>query len=196
MADLAALCCAFDSDPSHIVGFLRWLADEHGLRPAPAVLDAGCGPGRLIAPLATLGWCVAAMEPEPSFRARAEARADEVGARVLAGGWNELDGEAEYDLVVGINGSFSYLSTPGERLDAFRRAFHALRPGGVLFIDVPNFFWTLTNYRTPEPFHSTLDGRAVTLTRTPEIDVHAATFTTLEEYAVEGERWRERRPRA
>jgi SAM-dependent methyltransferase len=51
MPDLAELYIASDSDPAHIVEFLRALAAAYELPQPLHVLDAGCGPGRLLAPL-------------------------------------------------------------------------------------------------------------------------------------------------
>jgi SAM-dependent methyltransferase len=184
--DVAALYDAFDGDPGKIVEFLRALASEHGLGSEPAVLDVGCGVGRLIPPLAGLGWKVTAMEPHPGFRAWARRVAGEHGAVVVPGGFGDVDAEEAFDLVMGINSAFAHVLTPAERLDAFRRAFRALRPGGVLLLDLPNFLWILKNYRAPEPMRATWAGRPVTLTHTHEIDVHAGTFTTDQAYTPDG----------
>lgn len=50
--DPAFLYRLFDSDPRPIVDFLSWLRVRYGIRDAPTVLDAGCGPGRLLFRLA------------------------------------------------------------------------------------------------------------------------------------------------
>src|SRR5688500_17450059 len=113
--DPAALYEAFDSPPDAIVGFLKWLAARHRLPAAPRVLDVGCGPGRLLEPLAALGWCVAACEPDPSFHAHALARGRDLGIPVEQAGFAEIAHANEFDLVLGINGSFAHVAPGAER---------------------------------------------------------------------------------
>lgn len=178
---------AFDSDPQPIVDFLRWVAESHRYPDAPRVLDVGCGVGRLLAPLADLGWRVTAMEPDPSYRALAEATGRPLpGVDVVVGGFNDIEADRVFDLVVGINGAFAYLLDPDDRLDALARCHDALKPGGVLLLDLPNLLWILRNYRTPPEQVRQIGAMTVVLTRRHEIDYQAATFTTKEEYRAAG----------
>jgi SAM-dependent methyltransferase len=183
MPDLAELYTASDSDPAQIVEFLRELASAYGLPQPLHVLDAGCGPGRLLAPLDRLRWQVTGMEPHPDFVASARAVAESSRrVSVLQGGFLDIGQTDEFDLVVAVNSSFAHLLTPAERAEALRRIRHALRPGGVVFLDLPNFLWILKNHRPPQPYTFQAHGEAVTLHRGQEIDFHAATFTTTDEY--------------
>ncbi len=75
MRNLADLYVASDSDGAHIVEFLRALASAYELPQPLHVLDVGCGPGRLLAPLDRLRWQVTGMEPHPDFVAFARAAA-------------------------------------------------------------------------------------------------------------------------
>lgn len=178
---------AFDSDPQPVVDFLRWIAESHGHPETPRLLDVGCGVGRLFAPLAELGWRVRAMEPDPSYRALAEATGRPLaGVDVVAGGFNDIEANRVFDLVAGINGAFAHLLHPDERLDALARCFDALRPGGVLVLDLPNLLWILRNYRTPPEQVRQIGTTTVVRTRRHEIDYQAATFTTKEEYRAVG----------
>ncbi|HEX5726581.1 MAG TPA: class I SAM-dependent methyltransferase [Longimicrobiaceae bacterium] len=185
MLDLTAeLYDAFDTDPAPVAGFLQWLAAAHRLPQAPRVLDVGCGTGRLLGPLAALGWRVTGMEPDPRYRARAAQAGERAGAAVLAGGFNDVEGEGAFDLVVAVNSSFAHLLSAEERADALRRVHRALAPGGVLFLDLPNFLWILRNYRPPEEQVRTAGLREFRLQRQHDIDFHAATFTTHEHFTV------------
>ncbi len=77
----------------------------------------------------------------------------------------------------------SHICFPGRNeLRLFSAYFQALRPGGALFIEVPNFLWILKNYRSPDELRSPVPGGEVVLKREHEIDFHAATFTTIEGY--------------
>ena len=58
----------------------------------------------------------------------------------------------------------------------------ALRPRGVVLIDVPNFLWILRNYRPPAPARADAPGGEVLLRREHVLDFHAAVFTTIEHY--------------
>ena len=183
MPSLAQLYIASDSDPAHIVEFLRELASAYELPQPLHVLDAGCGPGRLLAPLDRLRWQVTGMEPNPEFVSSARAVAQSSRrVSVLQGGFLDIGQFGEFDLVVAVNSSFAHLLTPAERAEALRRIHRALNPGGVVFLDLPNFLWILKNHRPPQPYTFQAHGETVTLHRSQKIDFHAATFTTTDEY--------------
>ena len=166
-----------------VASFLAWLAQRHRLGPQLSVLDVGCGPGRMFEAFQRAGWSVTAMEPHPDFHEAATQAALAAGCTPpRRAGFTDLEARSEFDLITAINDSFSHLLTAGQRGQALGRAFAALRPAGVLFLDVPNFLWILKNYRTPPEFRSSVPGGEVILTREHEIDFHRATFTTLENY--------------
>ena len=183
--DPAAMYEAFDSPADAIVEFLAWLAARHRLPAAPRVLDVGCGPGRLLEPLAALGWSVAACEPEPSFHARAQARGRELRIPVAQAGFGDIAHTDEFDLVLGINGSFAHVGAGAERVDALRRCAAALRPGGLLCLDLPNLLRILFEYAGPLARISEVDGTPVRLERRHAVDYERGLFLTHEEYWVE-----------
>jgi SAM-dependent methyltransferase len=175
MPSLSELYSASDSDPAPVVGFLQALAASYGLSQPLHV------PGRLLIPLERLRWQVTGMEPNPEFIASARATAGSSRrVTVRPGGFLDIDQHESFELVVAINSSFAHLLHPGERADALRRIYNALRPGAVVCLDVPNFLWILKNYRATEPFTFSIHGQSVTLERRHEIDVHRATFTTVD----------------
>jgi SAM-dependent methyltransferase len=190
--DHAALYEAIDTDARPVVEFLEWIVDHYGIRTPPRVLDVGCGPGRLLAPLTTLGWEVVGLEPDPSYRARAEEAGRSVGATVHAGGFAEIEGEEEFDLILGMNSSFAHVLGPSERAEGLRRCRHALRQDGLLILDLPNFLRILHEYQEPKDQEVELTDRKITLGRRHSVDYGAATFTTHETYVVEesdGREW-------
>ena len=183
LPSLADLYSAFDSDPAPIASFLRELAIGFDLPQPLDVLDVGCGPGRLFSPLRQLQWAVTGMEPDPDFLAAAKAAAQSSRrAGVRQGGFLEVDQEIAFDLVIGVNSSFAHLLTPDDRDEALLRIHRALRPGGVVFLDLPDFLWILRHYREPEPHTAAVHGLEVTLYRRHEMDYDAATLTTTDTY--------------
>jgi SAM-dependent methyltransferase len=190
--DLADLYDAYDTDGQSVVEFLEWIVARYGIRVPPRILDVGCGPGRLLGPLASLGWEVVGLEPDPSYRARATRIAESLGATVIAGGFADIEGEEAFDLILGMNGSFAHLLTPDERAEGLARCRRALRKGGALILDLPNLLRILHEYQVPKDRQVSSSDARITLSRHHSVDYEAATFTTHETYAVEesnGRRW-------
>ncbi len=180
-------------DVGQIVYFLRWLVGAYGLSEPPEVLDIGCGTGRLLRPLANLGWSVVGMEPDPGYLSRAMDVARPLQrVEVRDGGFADLDAEESFDLIAAVNDPFQYVLTVEERAVALVRCFHALRPGGVLFLDLANFPWILKHYRTPSPAEVSLGSWRVRRVPRHEIDFHDAVWTHIDEFTVTKEGGTER----
>jgi SAM-dependent methyltransferase len=164
----------YDGDPSPIVDFiLRWVG-EGPIR----ILEVGCGPGRLLPPLKALGWDVVAMDPNSSF-SRAAA---ETGAEVRTAGFCDIEDVDEFEVIISVNDPLQYLLSLDERADAISRLHRALRPDGLLLLDVSNFFWILKNYRSPRDIRIEYQGIEIKCTTRYEIDFHNAIWTHIDNY--------------
>lgn len=167
------LYALYESNPAPIAEFLQYLRQSYSLPDTPRCLDMGCGPGRLLAPLSSLGWEVTGYEPDPDYAAAAQRVADRTpGTTVELGGFQALAESSRYDLIAAVNGPFSYLLDPEMRRDAIERCAAALRPGGVLFLELANFWWILKNYRTPPDLELDVHGTAVTRSASHDFDYH------------------------
>jgi SAM-dependent methyltransferase len=186
--DEAALYDAFDSAPDAIVAFLRHMAHGAGLGASVRVLDMGCGPGRLLPALAGIGWSVHGVEPDPAYREFARRRVLHAPhIAVTDGSFQTLELKVPFDLVIAINSVFNHLLGPVERADALSRSYRAIHPGGLLILDLANFPWILDHYVAPQPHTAELDGKVVSLIHRHEIDRVEHTFTTHQEYTLDGD---------
>jgi SAM-dependent methyltransferase len=174
------------ADPTPVVEFLRWLFGRYGLSGRLSVLDVGCGTGRLLVPLAELGWDVVGLEPRADYLARAQHAISRMPERIelQQGGFLDLADEARFDAVFAISDPFWYLLSEDERLEALRRIRDALKPGGIVFLDGPNFLWILKHYRSPEPATVSLAGLEVHRERSHAIDFHAAVWTHADKFTI------------
>ncbi len=140
-----------------VVDFLERVAPD-----AHDVLDVGCGTGRLMPGLSErFPGRVEGLEPDVDYAEAARAR----GGVVRGVGLEALDDVARWDLLVLANGPIVYLTDAATRARALQRAWAALRPGGVLVVDAPNFLRFLRFYQAPAPQTATVCG--VTCQRTP-----------------------------
>ena len=175
---------AFGSEGApRVAAFLEWLASSHGFGSSVDVLDVGCGTGRMFPAFRDLGWEVTAMEPDIDFCEAAAEAASAAGYKPpLRGGFLEIEAREAFDLVTAINDPFSHMLTGHEKAEALSRIFGALRPRGVVVLDIPNFLWILKNYSARDPMRASVPGGEVHLRREHVIDYHAAVFETIEHY--------------
>jgi SAM-dependent methyltransferase len=139
-----------------------------------AVLEVGCGTGRLTLPLARAGHEVTGIDLSPAMLARARAKLAEEPADVRArvtllemdARRMELPGSPAFDLVVVPFRVMQHLIAIEDQLDVLTRVRECLRPGGRLVFDVFNPSYPLmTRDRSAEvedtPELALPDGRAL-----------------------------------
>jgi SAM-dependent methyltransferase len=178
----------FDSDPAPITAFLQWLATSYHLPNDLKVLDIGCGPGRMLREFAALGWETVGLEPDADFysSARLLTRANPA-IRVRKGGFFDLEEENAFDLITAINDPFHYLLDVAERVEALERLYKALRPGGVLFLEMTNFLVKLREYEDRTTEIRMIDGRRVIHHMRHDVDSAASQWLHYDEYLIEGQ---------
>ncbi len=184
----AALYQRFDRDAEPITNFMIWLAEAYHLPRQLSVLDVGCGTGRMIEAYAKHGWHVTGMEPDPDFFKYIQPLAKRYNTvRLLEGGFDEIHQQNAFGLITAINDPFAYLLEIPQRIDALKRMYAALRPGGVMFIEIKNFLYKLLYH---EPFSEELaqvGDQHVAHMMQHEVDFHHARWIHRDEYIVEGD---------
>ena len=97
-----------------------------------SMLEIGCGRGDLLLGAREEGWVVRGIEMTSAFADEAEARGIPVERSPVESA--VLLAEQTFDVIL-FPGVLEHLYRP---LDVLRRARAALRPGGLVFVDVPN----------------------------------------------------------
>lgn len=177
----------FDDDPAPIVDFMNWLRASYSLAASLHILDIGSGPGRLLDEYARLGWRVTGLEPDADFvvEAKKVARKFE-NVMVRQGGFADIDEVETYDIIAAVNDPFIYLLEVEERVDALQRMYKALRPGGVMFLEMRNFLWKLWDYKDKVEETSVVDGKVVQHIMNHKLDFHNAVWILEDEYMIDG----------
>ena len=176
----------YGAGPPVQVPFIARIARSFDLAGELRVLDIGCGTGRLLAPLAALGWHVVGMDPQVENLAEARQIAVLAAGRIeiVLGGFAELDDIEAFDIVVAVGDPWWYLLMRKARADALYRIHRALRPGGAVVLDGPNFEWILDHYRAPEPSEALVDGTLVHKIPVHHIDRLGGTWSQTDTFRV------------
>jgi SAM-dependent methyltransferase len=141
MSQFDAFARYYDADFGAVeddIPFYRELARRSG----GPILELMCGSGRLLAPLARTGYRLAGVDVSPALLARARARLAEDG---LLAQVELLEGDVRHGVpagpfalaIVGLN-SFMHLATTDDQLAALGHIHGALRPDGLLALDLFN----------------------------------------------------------
>lgn len=119
------------------------------LEPGMEVLDLACGTGRIANRLASRGCRVTGLDATSLFldRARNDAAGHGMTVEYVHGDMRELPWTNRFDRVVNWFTSFGYFDDEGNRrvLDEVARA---LRPGGLLAIELSNYVALLRGYQS------------------------------------------------
>lgn len=107
--------------------------------PPARVIDFGAGTGRLAVPLARDGFRVTAVDPSAAMLERLVEHATEAGVAVacVVDTVESYRGATEHDLALCVFTVLGYLLDEGALAAAARSMAGALRPGGLLLIDIP-----------------------------------------------------------
>jgi SAM-dependent methyltransferase len=107
------------------------------------VLDAGCGSGRILVPMLEAGVEAEGFDPSAIMLDALQTRLTRKGltAEVWQDSMPEFTAKPDhYALVMCTFNTFLHLRTHDEQLEALKRAFDCLRPGGKLVLDITNPF--------------------------------------------------------
>ncbi len=161
MPNFDAFAMYYDADMGHFTDDLG-LYHELARRADGPILDAMCGTGRVIVPLAEAGFKVFGLDIAPAMVRTVERKITELNLRdrlqVNGGDVRSFELEEHFDLALVPLNSFMHLETVADQLAALDRLKQHLRPGGLLVIDLFN----------PDPTDLTSDQNVL---------VHERTFT-------------------
>jgi phosphopantothenate-cysteine ligase len=129
-----------------------------GLTPGAKVLDAAAGTGSVSLELMKKGFEVTAADIHPQMLSVLKKKGEELGlspARIIPKGFLDFGFEEEFDAVV-IRQAINYLIGRENLVGGLKRFKNALKPGGKLIFNAPNYNPSQTNY--PEKLFEVEEG--------------------------------------
>jgi SAM-dependent methyltransferase len=141
MIDFDAFARFYDADMGGFRDDLPLYA-ELAQRTGGTVLDAMCGTGRVLVPLAQQGFRVTGLDLSPAMVATAQHTAQQLGlterVRVIQGDIRMFDLQQQFDLVVVPINSFMHLDSVDDQLAALDRLREHLHHTSLLVLDLFN----------------------------------------------------------
>ncbi|MBY0400994.1 class I SAM-dependent methyltransferase [Myxococcota bacterium] len=116
--------------------------DRIGIAHGARILDAGCGPGHLLAAMALRGWVCFGLDTSRAMLELSRKRIGITPPKLAAGSVEMLPFQSESFDVVCTAGVFEYLPSDRKGLEEFARV---IRPGGYLLFPITNF-WSPAGY--------------------------------------------------
>lgn len=125
--------------PKSIARQCDFIESRLGLAPGATVLDVGCGLGLHAVELTRRGLLVVGLDLSLPMLSRAAEEAQDQGLKVnfLHADMREMNFENAFDAVLFWGTSFGYFDDETNR-QVLERAYRALKPGGLLLLDVVN----------------------------------------------------------
>lgn len=142
------------------MGFVQW-AFGRCPRPVRDILDLGCGQGRFLVPLARAGYRVTGLDNSPDMLAACRRRLDQrdLAARLVQADFTTLDVEGNHDALLCLDAAISYVLDADQIVETLARFRRALRPQGMLILDVWNIIGQWPLFGQTESY--TFDGKSI-----------------------------------
>jgi 2-polyprenyl-3-methyl-5-hydroxy-6-metoxy-1,4-benzoquinol methylase len=149
-----------------------WLA-ERGVTPGATLLDAGCGTGRYSTELGRHGYVVHGIDRSPELIAEARRSAESAGSSASFAVGDLLEGPvSQYDAIL-CRGVLNDFLGESARASVFEFFSRALRPHGVLVLDVREWTGTAARKAREPIFRKTVATERGTLTFTSVTELDA-----------------------
>lgn len=138
MIDFDAFTRLYDADYSDFTADLDlWL--PFAKRTGGPILEAMCGTGRVLLPLAQAGHTVVGLDIAPTMIERAQAKLAAFPlARTVVGDVRDFALPERFALAFIAMNSFMHLPTPDDQFEALEQVRAHLRPDGLLILDLFN----------------------------------------------------------
>lgn len=171
-------------EPGEAEATVRFLVERLGLTPGARVFDQCCGIGGLSLPLAARGFRVVGVDQSAAYIERGLREAREAGLQVELHAADAL----EFVPAEPADGAFNWWTSFGHpptdegNLRMLRRAFDALRPGGVFLLDSLHLPGVLRGFQRDVVLRRATPRGEVTLLRESAIDLDRGTMEKLWTY--------------
>lgn len=153
-----------EPEPEHYDRIVQ-LFTSRGVGPGSRLLDAGCGTGRCALALARKGYRVTGVDASPDllWEARRKTAPEELALIFEREDLLSLAAQAAFDGIL-CRGVLNDLLDDASRQEIFRVFARALRPAGVLLLDVVEWQTTAHQYRRAQRLTKQIETERGTLT--------------------------------
>lgn len=136
-------------DTQQEIRFLNWVFQELADVEVREILDVACGTGRHAIPLSKKGYTVTGGDRSQAMLAVLEekVRRANIEIPVIKCDMKDIEFREEFDAIICMYTSFNYLLTDQDIEKALVAFYRALRPGGIVILDLMNPIFYIGKFR-------------------------------------------------